>query len=56
MSQSSIVKIDQGNQTKIVGGDVMNDRFNELPEEKQKAVFNAAIEVFAKYDYKKAST
>ena len=56
MSQSSIVKIDQGNQTKIVGGNVMNDRFNELPEEKQRAVFNAAIEVFAKYDYKKAST
>lgn len=34
----------------------MNERFRELPEEKQKAVLNAAMEVFAKYDYKKAST
>lgn len=34
----------------------MNERFKELPEERQKAVLNAAIEVFAKYDYKKAST
>lgn len=34
----------------------MNDRFKELPEEKQMAILNAAMEVFAKYDYKKAST
>lgn len=34
----------------------MNERFRELPDEKQKAVLNAAMEVFAKYDYKKAST
>lgn len=34
----------------------MNERFKELPEEKQRAVLNAAMEVFAKYDYKKAST
>ena len=34
----------------------MNERFYELPEEKQRAVLNAAMEVFAKYDYKKAST
>lgn len=34
----------------------MNERFKELPEVKQRAVLNAAMEVFAKYDYKKAST
>lgn len=34
----------------------MNERFKELPEEKQRAILNAAMEVFAKYDYKKAST
>lgn len=34
----------------------MNERFKELPEERRKAILNAAIEVFAKYDYKKAST
>lgn len=34
----------------------MNERFKELPEEKQRAVLNAAMEVFAKYEYKKAST
>lgn len=34
----------------------MNDRFRELPEEKRRAILNAAMEVFAKYDYKKAST
>lgn len=34
----------------------MNERFKELSEEKQRAVLNAAMEVFAKYDYKKAST
>lgn len=34
----------------------MNPRFQELPEEKQLAILNAAMEVFAKYDYPKAST
>lgn len=34
----------------------MNPRFRELPEEKQLAILNAAMEVFAKYDYPKAST
>lgn len=34
----------------------MNEKFNELAEEKQRAVFNAAMEVFGTYDYKKAST
>ena len=34
----------------------MNERFKELPEEKQRAVFNAAMEVFGKYEYKRAST
>ena len=34
----------------------MNERFKELPEEKQRAVYNAAMEVFGKYEYKRAST
>ena len=34
----------------------MNERFKELPEERQRAVLNSAMEVFSKYDYKKAST
>ena len=34
----------------------MNPRFRELPEEKQLAILNAAMEVFAQYDYPKAST
>lgn len=34
----------------------MNERFKELPEEKQLAIFNAAMEVFGKYEYKRAST
>lgn len=34
----------------------MNDRFYELPEEKQLAIFNAAMEVFGENDYKRAST
>lgn len=34
----------------------MNDAFKQLPEEKQLAIFNASMEVFAKNDYKKAST
>lgn len=34
----------------------MNKRFQTLPEEKQLAIMRAATEVFAKYEYKKAST
>ncbi|MGN0384797.1 MAG: TetR/AcrR family transcriptional regulator [Lachnospiraceae bacterium] len=34
----------------------MNDRFYELPEEKQLAIFNASMEVFGENDYKRAST
>ena len=34
----------------------MNEKFYELPEEKQLSVLNAAMEVFAEYEYKKAST
>ncbi len=34
----------------------MSERFKELPEEKQLSILRAAIEVFAKYEYKKAST
>ncbi len=34
----------------------MNERFRELSEEKQLAIFNAAMEVFGKYEYKRAST
>lgn len=34
----------------------MSERFKELPEEKQLAILRAATEVFAKYEYKKAST
>lgn len=34
----------------------MNEQFFRLPEEKQQAVINAALEVFAKHEYKKAST
>ena len=34
----------------------MNEKFYELPEEKQLYVLNAAMEVFAEYEYKKAST
>lgn len=34
----------------------MNEKFKQLPEEKQLAIFNAAMEIFAKNDYKKAST
>lgn len=32
----------------------MNDAFQQIPEEKQLAIFNASMEVFAKNDYKKA--
>ena len=34
----------------------MSERFRELPEERQICILRAAMEVFAKYDYKKAST
>lgn len=34
----------------------MSERFKELPEEKQISILRAATEVFAKYEYKKAST
>lgn len=34
----------------------MSERFQELSEEKQLSILRAATEVFAKYDYKKAST
>ncbi len=34
----------------------MSERFKELSEEKQLSILRAAIEVFAKYKYKKAST
>ena len=34
----------------------MSERFKELPEEKQLSILQAATEVFAKYEYKKAST
>ncbi|MGN0696671.1 MAG: TetR/AcrR family transcriptional regulator, partial [Oscillospiraceae bacterium] len=34
----------------------MNDKFFELPAEKREQMLNGALHVFAKYDYKKAST
>ncbi len=34
----------------------MSERFKELPKEKQLFIMRAATEVFAKYEYKKAST
>lgn len=34
----------------------MNERFKKLPKEKQLAILRAAMEIFAKYEYKKAST
>ncbi len=34
----------------------MSERFKELPEEKQISILEAAMQVFAKYEYKKAST
>lgn len=34
----------------------MNHNFTELPEEKQLRIINSAMEVFSKYEYKKAST
>lgn len=34
----------------------MNESFFRLPEEKQLGIINAALEVFSKYDYKRAST
>ena len=34
----------------------MNDKFNSLPQEKQRSIIKAATEVFGKNEYKKAST
>lgn len=34
----------------------MNEKFYSMPEEKQQAILNAAMEIFAKNDYKRAST
>lgn len=34
----------------------MNEAFYALEEEKQRAVFNAAMEVFSRWEYKRAST
>ena len=34
----------------------MNNRFFELPKEKQDRFINAALQIFAKNGYKKAST
>lgn len=34
----------------------MNEKFKELPEAKQQAILNAAMEVFSKNEYKHAST
>lgn len=34
----------------------MNEKFFELPQEKQLRIINAGFEVFSKYEYKKAST
>lgn len=34
----------------------MNEKFLELPEERRLAIINAAIEVFGRFEYKKAST
>ncbi len=34
----------------------MNEQFFHLPEEKQQAIINASLEVFATHEYKKAST
>ncbi len=34
----------------------LNDKFFALPKERQDTIINAALHIFAKYDYKKAST
>lgn len=34
----------------------MNEKFFDLPKEKQNAIINGAMHVFAKYKYKKATT
>lgn len=38
------------------GTDGMNEKFFGLPEEKRGSIVNAAMEVFGKYEYKRAST
>ncbi len=40
----------------VKGGDKINEAFYELSKEKQMAIYNAAMEVFGKYEYKRAST
>lgn len=43
--------------TQTVNGDrEMNNKFYELPYEKQLSIINAGLEVFSTFDYKKAST
>lgn len=34
----------------------MNEKFKQLPDEKQQAIVNAALEVFSKNEYGRAST
>jgi AcrR family transcriptional regulator len=55
-SQSGMMKLTKAVKPEQSEGGQMNERFMELPEEKQAAILNAAMEVFAKNEYKKAST
>lgn len=56
MSQSYILGSTEQVKPKRSEVIAMNERFYELPEEKQHSVLNAAMEVFATNDYKRAST
>lgn len=56
MSQSYILRLTEQVKPKRSEVIAMNERFYELPEEKQHSVLNAAMEVFATNDYKRAST
>lgn len=38
-----------------MGDEGVNERFNNMPIEKQLKIINSALDVFGKYDYKKAS-
>ncbi len=38
-----------------MGDEGLNERFNNMPMEKQLKIINSALDVFGKYDYKKAS-
>lgn len=38
-----------------MGDEGVNERFNNMPMEKQLKIINSALDVFGKYDYKKAS-